>query len=105
MEEAMFVDHYSGTFYSMINKYRIKHNILNEEQSEYYFESLFLLSVQTTFCMALLHKMDWQKVIEIERDFWVYTTLFFTSLMLHFASIYTIRNGIQMCRYVVFHSD
>lgn len=49
--------------------------------------------------------MDWDKVKEYERNFVLNLVLFFTSLMLHFASIYTIRNGIQMCRFTVFHSD
>lgn len=105
VEEAMFVDHFSGTFYSMINKYKKKHNLLVEDQAEYYFEAIFLLTIQATFCIAILQNMNWSKVTEYERDFLLNLVLFFTSLMLHFASIYTIRNGIQMCRFTVFHSD
>ena len=41
----MYVDMYAGTFYAMITKYKKKHNLLVEDQAEYYFESLFLLAV------------------------------------------------------------
>lgn len=45
VEETMFVDHYSGTFYSMITKFKKKHNLLTEDQAEYYFEAIFLLTI------------------------------------------------------------
>ena len=44
-EEAMFVDMYSCTFYSMINKYKKKYHLVSEEQSQYYFEALFLIFI------------------------------------------------------------
>jgi hypothetical protein len=31
--------------------------------------------------------------------------MFFTNLVMHFSCIATIRNGIDMCRHVVYHSD
>lgn len=51
----MYVDHYSATFYSMINKYKQKHNLLTEDQAEYYFEAIFLLTIQATFCIVILN--------------------------------------------------
>jgi hypothetical protein len=62
VEEAMFADFYAGTFYSMITKYKKKHNLLLENQTEYYFESIFLLFVQATFCVCVLLSIDWKDV-------------------------------------------
>ena len=31
--------------------------------------------------------------------------MFFTTLILHFGSVMTIRNGVNMCMYVTYHSD
>lgn len=31
--------------------------------------------------------------------------MFFTCLILHFGSVMTIRNGVNMCMYVTYHSD
>lgn len=30
-EEAMYVDHYSGTYYSLITKYKQKYHLLSED--------------------------------------------------------------------------
>ena len=70
-EETMFVDHYSSTFYSMITKYKKKYHLLSEEQSQYYFEALFLLFIQGFFCYAILtsKQFKWLKVIEYEDDY------------------------------------
>lgn len=32
-EEAMYVDHYSGTYYSLITKYKKKYHLLSEDQA------------------------------------------------------------------------
>jgi len=90
----MFVDMYAGTFYSMITKYKKKHNLLLEDQAEYYFESLFLLSIQAIFCMVIQDSIDLDFSKAYVTDFTLNAVLFFTSLMLHFATIYTIRNGM-----------
>lgn len=105
VEEAMFVDFYSGTFYSLISKFKRKHNILLEDQTEYYFEALFLLFVQATFCVCIIMVIDWDLVFAYEKKVGVNLVLFFTTLILHFASVCPIRNGFQMCRYTVFHHD
>ena len=101
----MFPDHYSGTFYSLITKFKKKHNLLLENQTEYYFEALFLLFVQSCFCIAVLTQIEWSDVLTYKRDFAVNLVLFFTTLILHFASVCPIRNGLQMMRYTVFHHD
>jgi len=106
-EEAMYIDHYSGTFYSLINKYKKKYHLLTEDQAQYYFEALFLLFIQTVFCIAILTspEMDFQNIITYQTNYALHLCLFFTSMILHFGSIYTIRNGITMCKYVIYHSE
>ena len=101
----MIPDQYSGTFYSLITKFKKKHHLISEDQAEYYFESVFILAVQAIFCISILIEIDWKLVKKYERNFIYNLVLFFTSFVLHFASIATIRNGIQMCRFTVFHYD
>ena len=101
----MIADQYSGTFYSLITKFKKKHHLLSEDQAEYFFESIFILAIQTIFCISILSDIDWNQVNSYEPDFKKNLVLFFTSFVLHFASIATIRNGIQMCRFTVFHYD
>ena len=105
IEEAMFVDFYAATFYSMITKFKKKHNLLLENQTEYYFEAIFLLFVQATFCICVLSSIDWAEVLGYEKDIYLNLALFFVTLILHFASVCPVRNGTQMCRYTVFHHD
>ena len=108
VQETMIVDLWSATFYSLITQYKRKHHLLSEDQAEYYFESLFILAVQAIFCSSIMLSLDeheWTRIFEYERDFKLNLVLFFTSFVLHFASIGIIRNGIQMCRFTVYHSD
>lgn len=41
----MYVDHYSGTYYALITKYKKKYHLISEDQAQYYFEALFLLFI------------------------------------------------------------
>ena len=43
--ENMHVDFFSGTFYAMRTKYKKKYCLLKDEVAEYFFESLFILSI------------------------------------------------------------
>ena len=38
-------------------------------------------------------------------DYQLNLALFFTSMILHFGSVFTIRNGIQLLRYVIYHGE
>ena len=40
---SMWPDFFACTFYSMITKHKDRFGVLDEEVSEYYFESLFIL--------------------------------------------------------------
>lgn len=106
-EEAMFVDHYSATYYSMITKYKKKYHLLSEEQSQYYFEALFLLFIQAFFCYAILtsDEFKWELVLKYQDDYQLQLCLYFSSMILHFGSIYMVRNGITMIKYVIYHSE
>lgn len=62
VQENMIVDLWSATFYSMITAFKRKHNLLSEDQAEYYFESLFILAVQAIFCISIMLSLDWNQV-------------------------------------------
>lgn len=99
----MYVDHYSGTFYSLITRYKKKYLLISTDQAEYYFESLFLLFIQTVFSACIIASIEKKKLSEYVFDYQLNLCIFFTTMILHFGSIYTIRNGMQMCKYVVYH--
>lgn len=106
-EEAMYVDHYSGTYYALITKYKKKYHLVSEDQAQYYFEALFLLFIQTVFCIAILtsNEFNIHVVTRYKPFYYLSLCLYFTSMILHFGSIYTIRNGILMTKYVIYHSE
>lgn len=106
-EETMYIDHYSGTFYSMITKYKKMYHLLSEDQAQYYFEALFLLFIQTIFCVAILtsDQFSFETAFEYKTSYAFSLCLYFSCMMLHFGSIYTIRNGILMIKYVIYHSE
>ena len=103
----MYVDHYSGTFYSMITKYKKQYQILSEEQAQYFFEALFLLFIQAFFCIAILtsENFSFKKAFTYKDSFALQLCLYFSCMILHFGSIYTIRNGITMIKYVIYHGE
>lgn len=103
----MYVDHYSGTYYSLITRYKKKYHLLSEDQAQYYFEALFLLFIQFVFCIAILtsEEFSFKKAFEFKPLYYLSLCLYFTSMILHFGSIYTIRNGILMTKYVIYHSE
>lgn len=69
----------------------------------YYFESLFLVVIQVVMCVSILMSNDLHPGYTY--GFYPDVCLFFTSLVLHFGCIAIIRNGIQMCKFVVYHSE
>lgn len=51
--ETMWVDIFSATFYAMRSKYKKKYKLLTEDQTSYYFECLFILSIQVILFVSL----------------------------------------------------
>lgn len=99
----MHIDFFSGTFYAMRTKYKKQHRLLNKDLADYFFESLFIIAVQILLCI-LIWIYD-EKEIKYYNNFMLNFCMFFTNLVLHFSCIGTIRNGINMCKFVVYHSD
>ena len=64
--------------------------------------------MQNTFCIAyLIFDVDVSKVFYKdvnESSFAVQLAILFTVLTLHFSCIQCVRNGLGMCKFVVFHS-
>ena len=69
----------------------------------YYFESLLIVAIQIILCVTILNSGQLQPKLSYEYD--VQLVMFFTNLVLHYGCIYIIRNGMQMCKFVVFHSE
>jgi len=57
-------------------------------------ESLFLLTIQMVFCIAILNSVVWDNVFKYEGIYALDLCQFFTSLILHFGSIQNVRNGV-----------
>lgn len=92
--ENMYPDHYSGTFYSLLKKYKHQYGLSTEQVTDFYFEALFLLLMQSIFAIGIISDIDISKVFVVREDFYFQLCIFFTSLILHFASLFSVRNGI-----------
>lgn len=73
--------------------------------AEYYFESLFLLLMLTVCCVAILMNIDWAGVVDIHDNYPLQVCQFLTAFVLHTASVMSIRNGTQMIKFLVYHSE
>ena len=102
----MHVDFFSSTFYGMITQYRKKYKMLTSDSSDYYMEALFILSIQGILCTAIWTSDSFfAHGLKFHNDYQINLCLFFTAMVLHFSCVATIRNGIDMCRFVVYHSE
>jgi len=54
---------------------------------------------------VLIVSSDKNKILKEKGDMIVNICMFFTVLVLHFATVYTIRNGMQMSKFALFHSE
>ena len=52
--EYLHVDFFSATFVSLMKKNKEKYKLSDEAQSEYYFESLILITIQWFLCIGVL---------------------------------------------------
>jgi hypothetical protein len=101
----MHPDFFTGTFYSLRNSYQEKYNITKSDREDYFFESMFLCSIQILLCAAIWSNDKFREDIGFCNQIDLNVVVFFCTLILHFGCVMTIRNGINMCMYVVYHSD
>ena len=101
--ETMYPDWNVVVFHSLRYEMKKKYRIMAEEQVSYYFESLFLVTIQVIFCLVVL--MGGSIEMKFTNDFKINLAQYFTTLVLHYSCIAIIRNGIQMCKFVVYHSE
>lgn len=104
-QEYMHPDFFSGTFYSMRTKYKKKYCLLKDDVADYLFESFFIITIQALLCCLVLVYGEFRGKLVYHNKFEVNLTMFFTVLVLHFSCIATVRNGINMCRFVIFHRE
>lgn len=100
---TFFLDFYSATFYALMKKYKKKHKLLTEDQVSYYFESLVLVAIQVIFCLSIFGSGEVEP--KYTYDYFPNLAMFFTNMVMHYGCIAIIRNGISMCKYVVFHFE
>lgn len=106
-QEAMHVDFFSGTFYAQRNDMKQQYKILTSDAADYYMESMFVLSVQVMLCTAIWCQPNFveEAMTKYKNNYWINLCSFFTALVLHFGCIATVRNGLSMAKFVVFHSE
>jgi hypothetical protein len=67
-----------------------------------------LIFIQIIFCISII-SADEENPDAIESfkkpSIAIQTNIFFSNMILHFSVLATIRNGIYMCKFVVFHPD
>ena len=100
-KESMHPDFFAATFYAMMNKNKKKYMLLASDQADYFFESMFVIIIQIIVCSAIWKQQDPQ--INFVKTFDVNLAMLFTTLVLHFSCIGTVRNGLNMCKFVVYH--
>jgi len=53
-EEALNADFFASTFYSLIKEYKDEYLVLQEDQAQYYLESMFIITVQVVFLWGIV---------------------------------------------------
>jgi hypothetical protein len=88
--------------------YKRKYKLVSEQQIQYFYEALFLIFIQIIFCISII-SADEENPDAIESfkkpSIAIQTNIFFSNMILHFSVLATIRNGIYMCKFVVFHPE
>ena len=102
-KEVLYGDFFSATFHALRVKNKKKFKLLTEDQVSYYFESLMICAIQVILCVSILRSDAIQPRFVYDTD--VQLCMFFTNLVLHYGCISIIRNGMQMMRFVTFHSE
>jgi hypothetical protein len=49
----MHPDFFTATFYSLRKDYAKEYNLLKEDQADYFFESMFIFTIQIFLCVAV----------------------------------------------------
>jgi hypothetical protein len=102
LAETMHVDVFAATFYAMRTKYKKQYKLLNEDQAGYFFECMFILAIQIILFVCLESKAL-EVHLKYENEFFLQLCLFFCTFVMHTYILATIRNGIQICKYVLYH--
>ena len=110
--ETMHVDMFSCCFFAMRTKYKKEYKLLNEDQASYFFECMFIMAIQIILftCLEIdywteTHDPKKQNKGGYINDFTLQLVLFFCTFILHAYMLATIRNGITMCKFIVYHSE
>ena len=106
MQEVMHLDFYTVTFYSLRTKVKKEYRLLTSDSAEYYNEAMFIMGLQNVFCFSyMFYDTDFSELFCYMNDYSVNLCIMFTCLVLHFSCLQTVRNGMNMCKFVIFHSE
>ena len=82
---------------------------MSEQQIQYFYEALFLICIQVIFCISIVSADLYSGTDEIKSfekpSIAIQVNIFFSNMILHFSVLATIRNGINMCKFIVYHSE
>ena len=65
---------------------------------------MFILVIQIFLCVAVWVQDEFRNA-GLCNDVAMNLAIFFVVLAMHFGSVMTVRNGINMCMYVIYHPD
>jgi hypothetical protein len=102
-DEYFWMDMYAAYLYASTKKYKKECNLKVEDQSDYFFECLFVLTVQFSICIAVY--LSGEQKPKFTDDFGINLCIFFSNLALHFSFLCTIRNGLLIIKYSVMNQD
>lgn len=101
--QYFFLDFYAAVFQAQRFVYKKKYRLSTDDQVSYYFEALFLLSIQFILCTALLMSGDITPLNNTRFD--VQVASFFCMCLLHLPCCAIVRNGMAMCKHVAYHPE
>ena len=107
--ESLYQDFYAATFYSMITRYKKEFKLSTTDSADYFMEALFVMLIKGFLCYALLstegETISFINTEGTSTSMMIQPVLILCVLVLHFSLVSTLRNGIQMMKYVCFHPE
>ena len=93
----------------MTKKYGKKFGLTREDQAQLYFEAFFVMAIQSMMCAcvwySLLFDEEHKTPIRYYDDWKMNLCCCLANLVLHFSSVSTVRNGLMMMKYSLYHPE
>lgn len=91
----------------MITKHKKEYGLNTSDSADYFMESLFVMFIKLFLCIALIYneKISVVNTSGVNTSNMVTTCLILSCIILHLSLVATLRNGVNMMKFVVFHSE